>query len=481
MGGVSFGGLIMSPFARILIDTYALKGAFLILGALHFLIIPAGALLRPQSFYRVAIKQKRTIMDVKYTQNKYISKPKSKAQLTIFSGEKQSESTKYIDIMIETGRKRSYSNKELKMPVNYRNESNTNRLSSSDQYMDRTTSDFHRPDNNNSVKRRKISDPNPPRLRKISDQTPPRTRKISDPTPPQTRKLSEQRKPETVALLQENDELNDGYRPRSPTSVSFSPLARKAMLQRMRSRTESEVVEIGIVHSDLFQSNTSGSFNDNPRRDFYVSSEFLYDISIRSVSEQTFNKEANSKNEKNNLCNILTCFSNFVLLRSPTFTLFLTGYVIGCIGCVYPIVFIPPLGDFYGIDKTKVSLVMAITNALDVAGRAGIGILSDKGLLGLGRKHIMIIALVICGILNLSNTFYDKFWSITLFSVIYGVVGGTMFAINSSTLSEVVEPDKYRQAVGFLVGLQQLTLGVGGPLAGEVFLCCSHTICQKYP
>jgi hypothetical protein len=70
-----------------------------------------------------------------------------------------------------------------------------------------------------------------------------RKRTISDHKSPErnvdqrTRKISDPRKPEAISLLDDKNEQLDGFRPRIPTGDSFSPLARQAMLQRMRSRT----------------------------------------------------------------------------------------------------------------------------------------------------------------------------------------------------------------------------------------------------
>ena len=154
------------------------------------------------------------------------------------------------------------------------------------------------------------------------------------------------------------------------------------------------------------------------------------------------------------------------IFRNIAFTIFLISYLAGSIGCFYPIVFIPALADFNGISKTQQSLLISICSAVDIFGRARSGLFADRGIIG--RKQIMIIAFCICGIANCLNSFYTTFWSLTVFSVIYGVIGGTVFAINTSTLSEIVKGEQFGQAVALMIGMQQITLGLAGLLTGEI-------------
>ncbi|XP_052104275.1 monocarboxylate transporter 2-like isoform X1 [Mytilus californianus] len=420
MSGVSFGGLIMGPLSRLLIDTYGLRGAFLIIGGIHFHTVMAGALLRPETFYRVVIKKR----------NRKISDDKSQDQRT------------------------------------------------------RKISENKNPDQ----RTRKISDGKNPehRIRKISDGKHPEhiIRQISDGKNPEqrTRKISDSRKPETKALLEENNDQFDGFRPRSLTGDSFSPLARKAMLQRMRSRTESEIVQVEmdptLVESNQHISSSQGNIlakfeSSETKRRHYLSSEFLYDINtaeiIRSISDESVNKLSKGDAtlvRKHSIVSVLRYVFNCAIFRNIAFTLFIIAYLTGSIGCLYPIMFIPPLADFHGIDKTRTSLIISISSVIDIFGRAGSGIFADHGFIG--RKHIMIIALIICGIINSLSPFYTEFWSLVLYSVIYGLVGGTMFAINSSTLSEIIEPERFGQAIGLMTGGQHIFFGITGPFNGAL-------------
>lgn len=447
MSGVSFGGLIMGPLSRLLIDTYGLRGAFLIIGGIHFHTVMAGALLRPETFYRVVIKKR----------NRKISDDNNKDQKIkkISDGKSPELRTRKIS--------------DGKSP-----EHRTRKISDG----------INRSEN----KYRKISDGNSPehRTRKISDGNSPdhRIRKISDPknsvgiSEQRTRKFSDTRKPETKSLLEENNDQSDGFRPRSLTGDSFSPLARKAMLQRMRSRTESEVMQVemdpSLVESNHHTSSSQGNIlkkigSSETTRRHYLSSEYLYDINtaeiIRSISDESVNKVDTTLETKHSLMSVLRYVFNCEIFRNIGFTLFILAYLTGSIGCLYPIMFIPPLADFHGIDKTRTSLIISISSVVDIFGRAGSGIFADHGFIG--RKQIMIIALIICGIINSLNLFYTEFWSLVLYSVIYGLIGGTMFAINSSTLSEIIEPERFGQAIGLMTGGQQIFFGIAGPFNGK--------------
>ncbi|XP_076096396.1 monocarboxylate transporter 2-like [Mytilus galloprovincialis] len=432
MSGVSFGGLIMGPLSRLLIDTYGLRGAFLIIGGIHFHTVMAGALLRPESFYRVVIKKR----------NRKISDDKNKDQ------------------------------KIRKISDGKSPERRTRKISDG----------INRPEN----KYRKISDGNSPehRTRKMSDENSPdhRIRKTSDPknsvgiSEQRTRKFSDTRKPETKSLLEENNDQSDGFRPRSLTGDSFSPLARKAMLQRMRSRTESEVMQVemdpSLVESNHHTSSSQGNIlgSSETTRRHYLSNEYLYDINtaeiIRSISDDSVNKVDTTLETKHSFVSVLRYVFNCEIFRNIEFTLFIIAFLTGSIGCLYPIMFIPPLADFHGIDKTRTSLIISISSVVDIFGRAGSGIFADHGFIG--RKQIMIIALIICGIINSLNPFYTEFWSLVLYSVIYGLIGGTMFAINSSTLSEIIDPERFGQAIGLMTGGQHIFFGIAGPFNGAL-------------
>lgn len=372
MGGVSFGGLIMGPISRYLIDTYGLKGAFLIIGAIHLHTIVAGALIRPETFYQVVIKKRQRQISDNSTQ-----------------------------------------------------ERNTEQ----------------------------------------------RTRKISDP-----------KKPEAKALLGENNEQLDGIRPRSPTGDSFSPLARKAMLQRMRSRTESEVLNIDLDPNLVVTvSNSQGTIPEKPPTNrkpgyCYISNEYLFDISTAEIIRLSLSQEnihasnggvsSHVKKKQNSFKKLLHVLCDATIFKNTAFVIFFISYLVGSIGCLYPIMFLPVLADFHGISKTQQSLLVSISSAVDVFGRTTSGIIGDRGFIS--RKHIMVFALTICGFINCLNFLYTDFWSLTIFAVIYGLIGGTLFAINSSTLSEIVEGEKFGPAIGLMTGGQQIILGLAGPLTGAL-------------
>jgi hypothetical protein len=69
---------------------------------------------------------------------------------------------------------------------------------------------------------------------------------------------------------------------------------------------------------------------------------------------------------------------------------------------------------------------------------------------------------------NIVNVIFLNIEQSNSASVIYGVIGGTVLAINTSTLSEIVTGEQFGQAVALMIGMQQITLGLAGPLTGEI-------------
>ena len=71
MSGVGIGQLILSPILRLLLDTYGLKGALLIMAGISLHVCVAAALMRPTSAYRRKAKKEPSIIYKKYNVGKH--------------------------------------------------------------------------------------------------------------------------------------------------------------------------------------------------------------------------------------------------------------------------------------------------------------------------------------------------------------------------------------------------------------------------
>ncbi|KAK3095442.1 hypothetical protein FSP39_014734 [Pinctada imbricata] len=304
------------------------------------------------------------------------------------------------------------------------------------------------------------------------------------------RKLKEKaakRKAAARVPLLENE--NEPFRQRSPTSDStYSPLARKAMLHRMRSRSDeaedvnprkesesekpSEDANVETKTKTITEEEAHSSSNllRNRKREFmYCSHELILAMSQEELSKTKKKKRPSSvsshdskqsesvlsSNQENKELgkHCLKSVFNLTVLKNIEFLLFVFAFFFGCSGSFLPTVYIPDVANDNHISKRNSAMLVSVTMAFDVIGRCTMGILSDRKFVE--RKTLIIISMIITGSLQQFLRFFTELWSLIIYCIVYGLFGGTIIALYAPVVLDTLPMDDIRS------GLVLLQIGQG--------------------
>ena len=299
------------------------------------------------------------------------------------------------------------------------------------------------------------------------------------------------------ATLLENDS-GEPFRPRSGTSDStFSPLARRAMLQRMRSRTD-EIEDTMPKKEPESVNNKTDATKSTPKESqskeindkdeglvkkeyLYGSSEFIVAISTEDLdkvlqkkrrkirdsrtSEMSDISNASSKpssHERGKHC--LKSVFSVTVLKNTNFVLFAAAHFFGCVGSFLPIIYIPDIANDNNIDKKYSAMLVSLAGACDVIGRSSMGILSDRKYVD--RKILIFISMLITGVADHLIRYFNQLWSLIIFSVIYGLFGGTIVALYSPIVLDTLPLKNLRSGLSILQIGQCISWAVSNQVAG---------------
>lgn len=286
-------------------------------------------------------------------------------------------------------------------------------------------------------------------------------------------------------------DTDEPFRARSPTADStFSPLARKAMLTRMRSRTESEVTSMEPMlpvfppkeeydreremskSSEVTQPNKIGLAR-------YFSNESLLNIALASSAGFRTSRESlksrqktlsgssdigsttNFKDKKEGFCRGIF---NIRVLCNLSFVLYAPGYFLGSVSSSLPIIYIPAHAADQGIHGQMAALLLSLTGASDAIGRVMVGVIADQ--FHLNPKYLTILALVVNGIMQHLFAICTSYWSFVLYSIVYGIFSGFLYSLFPVIIMEMVGTEDFRSALTVIMLGQGIAFSISNPLIG---------------
>lgn len=287
-------------------------------------------------------------------------------------------------------------------------------------------------------------------------------------------KKKEQRQKESVLKPLINENM-DGLPPRSfsLSDSTYSPLARRAMLYRMRSRTETESSDtmphsvdddallsvkkqsakesfsiqhtgletieeirskkrrktdlplyschgdmINIALSDLkFRKKTKSKTND------YSSKVFE-----NGYSKDEISKSKSSKIDETDEDSCCKKMFDTKVFKNRTFNLLLCVTLLSYTSLNYSIIFLPFLSKDLGHYGQYLAILVTISSATDCASRILFSILATKKFI-IPSNVCIVLSLICTGILNCLTSLYSEYWMLLVYSVILGLVGAVVYSV----------------------------------------------------
>lgn len=208
--------------------------------------------------------------------------------------------------------------------------------------------------------------------------------------------------------------------------------------------------------------------------------EYITEISRRNVglfqSVEALGSVADFKSDDTSSENRKTCYTsaggilkklfNFKALKSRRFNLFMLTGFIAISGNAFVVLYLPAHAKDMGITDTNAALLVSIVQATDIVSRVCMAFVLDRRILE--RHQMLSIALMITGISCQLIPFFTQFWSLALYSVIYGFFGGLYFAIYPVIIVDFVGLECLSSGMAVMMLLHGISLSSLAPVLGKL-------------
>lgn len=179
-------------------------------------------------------------------------------------------------------------------------------------------------------------------------------------------------------------------------------------------------------------------------------------------------KKAKSSGRKNKLFFAFRYFIDFTLFRNARYMFFLLSTCFSMVAFVNLTIYLIPRAEECGISRDKAALFLTITGGCDIFGRLILGVISD--LRTIGPDRVMMIGLCLMGIATLLLPLARTFNTMTVYMVIFGLIGSSGHILSLPIVMKFVEEERMPRAMGLVVSFHGISNVVSPPVLGKSFL-----------
>ncbi|OWF53679.1 monocarboxylate transporter 5-like [Mizuhopecten yessoensis] len=200
----------------------------------------------------------------------------------------------------------------------------------------------------------------------------------------------------------------------------------------------------------------------------YFSTGDIVALSLQDIDVMRMNSEHEEPKDENKkpvqcfskICQYLTDrqIFNCNIFRNKYFLAFLPAYSLGSLAPAFTHIFVPAYARDIGISDQNVATIASIISLSDFCGRIVVGFLAD--LPRIRKPYLVVASQTIIGIMMTLSSFFNNFYLLVAFAIIYGLVGGTLFTLFSPILIEMIGIKDFPN--GMLVILVMQGIWIGG-------------------
>ncbi|CAC5415204.1 unnamed protein product [Mytilus coruscus] len=193
-----------------------------------------------------------------------------------------------------------------------------------------------------------------------------------------------------------------------------------------------------------------------------VLSECTSSISLLDFRDKTVSNDSKQSIEKDCSCknNLVDCS----LFKKPFMWIYALVYCFGRVPAAYLSIFIAPLAREMNTDNSRVAVLVALVNACDFIGMVMCGIITDRKII---KNHVtVILTLSSTSVCLMLTPLCKEFWHFVLLCIVSGIGAGGIFALTPTILIDFLGLENFRSAMGILVLLQGVSLGMSAPFMG---------------
>lgn len=155
------------------------------------------------------------------------------------------------------------------------------------------------------------------------------------------------------------------------------------------------------------------------------------------------------------------------LFRDIIFIIFSLSNLLTSIGFNVPYVYLVPKAKDLGMTIEKAGLLISVIGGANTVGRIILGYISDKP--WINRLYIYNWSLTICGLATLISAFCSSFYTLAIYSAVFGFTAGAYVGLTSVILVDLLGLERLTNAFGLLLLFQGIASLVGPPIAGSLF------------
>lgn len=155
------------------------------------------------------------------------------------------------------------------------------------------------------------------------------------------------------------------------------------------------------------------------------------------------------------------------LFKDVIFIIFSLSNLLTSIGFNIPYVYIVPKAKLLGMNIDKAGMLISIIGGANTIGRIVLGYVSDKP--WINRLYIYNWSLTICGLATFLSAFCTSFYSLAIYSTVFGFTIGAYVGLTSVILVDLLGLEKLTNAFGLLLLFQGIASLIGPPIAGGLY------------
>ncbi|XP_052784506.1 monocarboxylate transporter 12-B-like [Mya arenaria] len=183
--------------------------------------------------------------------------------------------------------------------------------------------------------------------------------------------------------------------------------------------------------------------------------------------------DENAKSTFTRACISSGCFASlkghfdFEIFKLVPFNLFMVSSFFYSLGYYVPYIYLPDTAIDVGIDDLDAAWLLSVVGITNTIARVLFGFLSDRK--WVNRFLLYSTALIICGCSTVAAPFMKSFWSLVLYSTLFGVFSGVTVSLTSVLLTDIVGIEKLSDAFGMTSFISGISVFAGPPIAGLLY------------
>ncbi|XP_053939675.1 monocarboxylate transporter 6 isoform X2 [Cuculus canorus] len=155
-----------------------------------------------------------------------------------------------------------------------------------------------------------------------------------------------------------------------------------------------------------------------------------------------------------------------IFCQNKGYQIYTIGVTWMMMGFALPHVYLVPYAIHSGVEERRAALLISVIGLINIFIRPLTGLLSGHRIFTGRRIYLFSLAVLLCGLSNFICVISAEFSVLIVYCVILSIAMSGIGALTFQVLMDVVEMDRFSNALGLFTILESITILVGPPLTG---------------